>query len=102
MNVMTAGEESVEIRSVDAQIGPSHVNGGRKNGSSGPVPEGSPAQDSVQISPTAKALDLYKKMPEVRADKVVEARRMIEAGELDTEHKLSVAMDRMLEDLLSD
>ena len=67
-----------------------------------PVGASGAGSDSVQISPAARYLQMYHSLPAVRLAKVAAARAAIQSGELDAPDKLSVAIDRLLEDILGD
>jgi len=93
----------VEIRGVEGHVRPGQIPAGHLQKAQSGVADANQSEgaDRVQISPVARYLDLYNSLPQVRADKVDAAREAIEAGTLDTEQKLSVALDRLLDDLLS-
>ena len=54
--------------------------------------------DRVEISGAARLRDAISQLPDVRADKVAQARLMIAAGGMDTPERLDAAIDRMLDD----
>ncbi len=88
---------------MDGQFGPGKINAARGvQGNDSQAAGLGGGADEVEISPTARYLDMYHRLPEVRADKVQAAREAIESGQMDSPEKLSVAIDRMLEDLLTD
>ena len=64
-------------------------------------PPVSPAEqgDTVEISLTAEMLGKMHALPDIRIEKVAPVRQAIEAGTYDTEEKLDVAIERLLEDL---
>ncbi len=95
----------MEIRGVNGQMGPGPVGpAGSQRVASDAVGAGSgnggSVGDQVQISPAARYLSLYSSLPAVRSDKVAEARQSIADGTMDTDARLSLAIDRMLDDLL--
>ena len=96
---------SVEIRGVDSKYGPGQVAGGSfpktPASADGASNVTSAEGDQVEISALARCLDAYKNLPAVRQDKVDAARQAIQAGTADSPEKLSVALDRLLEDVLS-
>lgn len=93
----------MEIRGVEGQFGPGKINAASScRSAETPGGAGGVESDSVQISPVARYLDLYHRMPEVRMDKVQAAREAIAAGQMDTPERLSLALDRMLEDILGE
>ncbi len=55
--------------------------------------------DQVDISPQAEFLSLAHSLPEIRADRVADIRAQIANGSYDTEEKLNVALDRLLDEL---
>jgi negative regulator of flagellin synthesis FlgM len=46
-----------------------------------------------------RILDDFSRVPEIRADKVAELRRAIQAGTYETPDKLEIAVERMIEDI---
>jgi len=92
----------VEIRGVNAQSGPGRVSGNSSVKPSQPsqVTATGSDGDQVQISAAGRYLDRYSNLPQIRADKVAGARESLAAGTMDTDEKLSVAIDRLLDDLL--
>ncbi len=60
---------------------------------------GKPAEgDRVEISGAARLRDAISQLPEVRAEKIAQAREMILSGTLDTPERLSAALDRLIEE----
>ncbi len=55
--------------------------------------------DRVELSDHARFMEKLRSMPPVRADKIAQIRAAIEAGTYETDEKLAVAMNRMMEDL---
>jgi len=53
--------------------------------------------DEVQISLEARLNSLLARVPDVRQDMIERVRAEIEAGTYDTEEKLDVALDRLLD-----
>jgi anti-sigma28 factor (negative regulator of flagellin synthesis) len=64
------------------------------------APKQLPATDRLELSGVSHLLKALKSDPGVRADKVSEVKAQIEAGTYDDDHKLDVAVDRLLDDLL--
>ena len=92
----------MEIRGIHSAAGSQQVNPVSGSQASEAVSSALPAGgDNVQISPMAHYLEMYNNMPQVRNDKVSAARQSVAAGTTDTDQKLSIAVDRMLDDLLS-
>ena len=54
--------------------------------------------DRVEISTAARVRDAISRVPDIRAEKVARARERIAAGEMDTPERMSVAVDRLLEE----
>ena len=59
-------------------------------------------QDEVEISPVAKKLESLSQMPDVREARLAQIRSAIEAGDYETSEKLEIAVDRLLDNILSD
>ena len=55
-------------------------------------------EDRVEVSDAARWMSELT-MPDVRADKVAAAREAIARGDFDTDERLNVAIERMMEDL---
>ncbi|GIX02093.1 MAG: flagellar biosynthesis anti-sigma factor FlgM [Thermogutta sp.] len=87
--------------------GPSHIHGAQAL--SGPhlnrtnqvssFRESTPIQDEVQISELGQLLDKVHELPDIRADLVARIRQEIAAGTYETEEKLSIALDRLLDEI---
>ncbi len=56
--------------------------------------------DRVEISDAARVRDAISRTPDIRSEKVTQAREMIAAGEMDTPEHMDVALGRLLEELL--
>ncbi|MSR40883.1 MAG: flagellar biosynthesis anti-sigma factor FlgM [Phycisphaerales bacterium] len=56
-------------------------------------------EDRVEVSDTARWMSELRSMPDVRADKVAAAREAIARGDFDTDERLAVAIERIIEDL---
>jgi hypothetical protein len=56
-------------------------------------------RDEIQISPEARLLEEISRTSEVREERVDEIRRLIAAGIYETPEKLSLAIERLLDDL---
>lgn len=54
--------------------------------------------DRVDLSEHARWLDALRRMPSVRAEKVAQLKAEIEKGTYDTDEKLAIAIDRMLDE----
>ena len=55
--------------------------------------------DQLDISPEADMVSRVREMPDIRADRVAEIRKAIQDGTYETEEKMGMALDRMLDDL---
>ena len=55
--------------------------------------------DQVDISQQADIVSRVRELPEIRADRVAEIRAAIEEGVYDTDEKLDIALDRLLEEI---
>jgi anti-sigma28 factor (negative regulator of flagellin synthesis) len=70
----------------------------------GPSPQASVNKavqgDRVEISGTARLRDAISRIPDIRTEKVAEAKRQIASGELDTPANMDVAMNRLIDDAL--
>jgi len=56
-------------------------------------------RDEIQISPEARLLDEISRTTEVQQGRVDEIRRMIASGVYETPERLSIALERLLDDL---
>jgi negative regulator of flagellin synthesis FlgM len=56
--------------------------------------------DEVEISPMARMLEQVHSLPDVRASRVAALREAIDAGSYDTHERLSLALDRMIDELV--
>src|SRR5690349_20833927 len=59
-----------------------------------------PIRDRVELSGMSGMLKTLKSGNDVRADKIAAIKAQIEAGTYEDDHKLDVAADRLLDDLL--
>ena len=64
------------------------------------APKQLPVADRVEISGVAKMLESLKAGNDVRVDKVAQVKAEIAKGTYETDKKLDVAADRLLDDLL--
>lgn len=55
--------------------------------------------DQLDISPQADLVSRIHDLPDIRADRVAEVRAQIASGEYETEAKLDVALDRLLDEI---
>ena len=57
--------------------------------------------DTVEISDSARYLGEIKKLPDIRLDKVQQARELIAAGQYETTERIDGTVDRLLAELTS-
>ena len=57
------------------------------------------ASDRVEVSEVARWLEQMNQLPAIREDKVSAARAAIANGTLDTDDNLSIALNRMFDDI---
>jgi negative regulator of flagellin synthesis FlgM len=55
--------------------------------------------DRVELSEHARFMEKLRSMPPVRAEKVADIKAQIEAGTYETDEKLALALDRLIEDM---
>ena len=55
--------------------------------------------DQLDISPTADLASRALDAPAIRADRVAQIRSAIEAGNYDTDEKMNLALDRLLDEI---
>lgn len=84
-------------------LGPIHRSNGHANHANGVARHDAAAErssDRVELSDHARFLNRIRELPAVRTDKVESIRNAIENGQYETDDKLDVAIDRLLEDLV--
>lgn len=88
--------------------GPSHVHGShpvnaphraRPNQATQPPAQSTRGVDELDISPEAELVSRVRDLPDVRADRVAQIRAEIESGVYETDEKLDIALDRLLDEL---
>ena len=57
------------------------------------------APDQVEISEEARLLEMLSHVPPVRAERIEELQRLIEAGEFETEDRIAGAVEKLMEEL---
>jgi len=62
-------------------------------------PEAPSIADEVDISEAARWVEQVRQLPEIREERVAEVRRQILAGTYETQDKLEVAIERLLNEL---
>ena len=56
--------------------------------------------DRVEISDAARLSEAMARIPDVRADKVAQAKALIDAGQMDTPERMNVALELLLDEML--
>jgi negative regulator of flagellin synthesis FlgM len=87
--------------------GPSHIHGAQSlNGphlsrlGHSSAPTQSPAiRDELELSPMGQLLDKVQELPDIRSDLVARIRAEIAAGTYETEEKLEIALERLLDEI---
>ena len=59
----------------------------------------SPVTDSVEISDAARLVEQAQDIPAIRQDRIDAIRREIAAGTYETEEKLNIAIERLLDEI---
>lgn len=96
-----SGENKMQI------YGPSQLHGPQSIGSPHSVrntqpssrPASSPINDSVEISDAARLIEQVNNVPDIRQDRVNSIRQQIAAGTYETDAKMNVALDRLLDEI---
>lgn len=57
--------------------------------------------ENINTTPIGQVLKKIALLPEVRKEKVLDVRRQLTAGEYDLNQRLDVALDKVLEDLIT-
>ena len=78
------------------RIGPPH---GSRASQPSPRPDSTPISDEVDISDAARLLEQAQKVPEIRQDRVAAIRDQIAEGTYETEEKLEIAVERLLDEI---
>ena len=80
--------------------GPQPINAPHRAASAQPAAPSRPSShvDQLDISPQAELVSRVREAPDIRADRVAEIRAQIASGEYETDEKLSVALDRLLDE----
>lgn len=90
----------MQIQGPGPLSGPDKVAGRIRGGgppARGPSPRA--GEDRVELSDAARFMERLKRLPEIRSEKVRALREAIASGRYDTDEKLRVAVERVLEDL---
>lgn len=87
--------------------GPGHIHGAQplsgphlsRLGPSSSPSDSAPIQDELQISELGQLLEKVHDLPDIRADLVAKIRGEIAAGTYETEEKLQIAVERLLDEI---
>ena len=87
--------------------GPAHLHGPQPisaphttRGSQSPQSVGFQAGgDEVQISDTARLVELAGQLPDIRLDRVSQIRQQIAEGTYETDEKINIALNRLLDEI---
>ena len=60
-----------------------------------------PDGDRVELSHAARLSAAIARIPDIRADKVAQVGQLMASGQLDTPEAMDVALDRLIQDVLS-
>jgi anti-sigma28 factor (negative regulator of flagellin synthesis) len=90
----------MNIGSTDGVGGPGRIDGPNKIAKTSPpaATSGTSSADKVDLSQKAGMISKALSLPGVRAERVAEVRKLIEAGRFDTDARLEGALDRFLID----
>ncbi len=61
--------------------------------------DAAPISDEVQISDAARLADQINEIPEIRQNRVDDIRARIAAGTYETDEKIDIAVDRLLDEI---
>lgn len=87
--------------------GPSHIHGAQslngphlsRLGHTTPPSHETTIRDELELSPMGQLLDKVHELPDIRADLVARIRSEIAAGTYETEEKLQIALERLLDEI---
>lgn len=92
----------MQINGLGPIQGPHSIQGAQRPQIARP-PQAAPRQsagvDQLDISPEAQVLSQVRDIPEIRTERVAEIRAAIEAGAYETDAKLDIALDRLLDEI---
>ena len=66
------------------------------------VQKAAPLGDRVEISAAARLSEAISRVPDIRMEKVLAAKEMISAGQMDTPERMDAAIGHMLADVQSE
>ncbi len=94
-------DKPMQINGIAQIHGPQAVNAPHKSASTQAAPQNEAAYgaDQLDISDEARLLSLVLESPDVRADKVLQARAAIANGDYETDEKIGIAIDRLLDEI---
>lgn len=80
---------------------PQLINAPHRTAPAQPAGRANPAfgADELDISPQAQAISQIREIPDIRADRVAAIREAIASGEYETDAKLDIALDRLLDEI---
>ena len=87
------------VSSINPTEGPRPIQPASTPKTAAPVAATPQASDTVEISQQARIAAKLAALPDVRADLIASVKAQIEAGTYDTQEKLDIAIDRMLNEL---
>jgi negative regulator of flagellin synthesis FlgM len=87
--------------------GPAHLHGAQPVGAphraaapqAAAPTDSAPIQDELQISDAAQLIDQAQQLPEIRQERVDAIRARIAEGTYETQEKLDIALERLLDEL---
>ena len=88
----------MDIGKTDGVGGPGRIDGPNKIArvTSSGTPSGPSGADHVDLSQKAGMISKAMSLPDVRADRVADIKKLVEAGRFDTATRLEGALDRFL------
>ena len=88
----------MDIGKTDGVGGPGRIDGPNKITRVTPsvTPSGPSSADKVDLSQKAGMISKAMSLPDVRADRVADIKKLVEAGRFDTDARLEGALDRFL------
>lgn len=90
----------MKINGVQPPVNPQAIENTQAIGNTGAVSGFSQPADVVEISAAARLVSQINNIPDVRSDLVARVKQEIASGKYETDQKLDIAVDRLMEDLL--
>ena len=96
------GGITMQIQGPMSLHGPHAINAPHRSKAAHPAEASKPAvpTDQLDISREAELVSQMRDVPDIRADKVAQIRAQIEAGTYETDEKLDIALDHLLNELV--